>query len=224
MAISFVPSKVRSDFRRDKLFLFLVIIILFLLLVFGGLKVYNLQLKGRLSEVQEKIKKLEQERDKSLEESMQKNAPLLEKSRNILEAHTRVTNVFDFLEEKTFQDVQITKFAFDSENNTLTISAESSSDIALAMQTSIFRTAKEVKKVELGGISKKGMIFKFQFKLTLDEELTRFFYICKKAELLSSDEKATCRDLKAINSEQVKEKCSESVFGRYSKALHKKCK
>jgi len=174
MEISFTPTQVKSEFREDRNLLFLMGMIFFLLLVFSGLKIYNTQLRGQISIVEEEIEKIDKERDKDLEKEMKEKMPLLEKARIVLDSHTRAKNVFDLLEKKTFSDVRITNFVFNAEDNTVIISTESSSDIALAMQTSIFKSTPEIKSVEIGGISKEEGVFKFQFKLTLDEKVIKF--------------------------------------------------
>jgi len=183
MAISFTSTKIKSEFfseiKRDKTFWLLVGTLLFLLIVSIGLRVYNTQMKGQISILEEKIQELDKEKDPKLEKEMREKIPILEKAKIVLDSHTRVKNIFDLLEKKTFNEVQLTSFTFNVLDNTIILSAESPNDKALAMQTSIFRNTPEIASVEVGGISKEEDLFKFQFRITLDEKLIKFSYKVK---------------------------------------------
>lgn len=178
MAISFTPTQIKPEFlselKKDKIFLLLVGTILFLIVAFIGLKIYDTQIQGQISLIEEQIQKLDEEKDKKLEEEMKNKMSLLEKAKIVLDFHTRVKNIFDFLEKKTFNEIEITSLSFNAKDNTVIMSAESLNDKAIAMQTSIFRSTPEIKNFELGGISKEEGLFKFQFKLTLDEKVIKF--------------------------------------------------
>jgi len=174
MDISFASAQVKSEIREDKSLLFLAGMVLFLLLVFTGLKIYNTQLKGQIYTIEDRIEDIDKERDQGLEKEMKEKMSLLDKSKVIISSHTNAKNLFDLLEKKTHERVWITNFTFNAENNNVIISTESLSDVALAKQTSIFRSAPEMKDVKITGISKEGGVFKFQFTLTLKEKIIKF--------------------------------------------------
>lgn len=173
-------SKAQSGLRQDKYFVLLLGIIFFLILVFGGLQIYNTQLTGRISTLQEEMEEIDQERDQGLEKEMTERLPALQKIGPVARNHTNLKNIFDFLEKKILADVKITSLNFDSKDHILQVSTQSENERRLAMQAYVFSSAPRITKVEVINITKVGggtpeEIFMFDFKLTLDKEVTSFF-------------------------------------------------
>lgn len=174
MAISFISPEVKSEFRQDKSLLFAAGMVLFLLLVFIGLKIYNTQIKGQIYLIEDQIKQIDEEIDKDLEKEMKGKLSLLDKGKIIIDSHTNTKNIFDLLEKKTHERVLITDLTFSAEDNTIIISTESLNDVSLATQTVILQSAPEIEDVKVTGISKEEGIFKFQFTITLKEKIINF--------------------------------------------------
>jgi hypothetical protein len=175
MAIS-VEKKETTEikFKDDKVFWILVGIVLLLLLVFGGLKIYTLSLEKQVSKVEEEIKALDAKRDSTLEKEMQSNIATFEKIEPLLASHIRAKNIFDLLEKDTYADAQLSNFSFNAREETLTLSVTSPTAVALAMQVSIFKSDPKVKKVEIGGLSFSEKGINFQLKITLDPSVIKY--------------------------------------------------
>ncbi|MFH0987584.1 MAG: hypothetical protein V1841_01680 [Patescibacteria group bacterium] len=179
MEMSFTSSSEKSGFKGDKILFLFVGIIIFLLLAFVGLTIYNAQLKGKIDFFEAEITRIDSERDKKLEKTMKGSILLLDKSKVILESHTRAKNIFDLLEKKTFQEVEFTDFNFIADDNILVISAQSTNDKAISFQVSILESLPEIESVTISGITKQEDSFKFQLVINLNDALTRFSYKVK---------------------------------------------
>lgn len=167
-------EKTKVKFKPDKVFWILLEISLILILIFGGLKIYNFFLKKQIANIEEEIKAIDAQRDLAIENEIQSNIATFEKIEPILSSHIRAKNIFDLLEKDTYADAQISNFSFDAKEKTLTLSVTSPSAVALAMQVSIFKSDPKVQKVEIGGLSFSEEGINFQLKITLDPSATRY--------------------------------------------------
>lgn len=175
MAISVDQKETtKIEFKPDKIFWTLVGTALFLFLVFGGLKIYSSSLHTQQMSIEKEIEKLNTQRDPALEKEMQSSIAAFEKIKPLLASHVRAKNVFDLLSKDTYADIQISNFNFDAKEGILTLSVNSPNPVALAMQTSIFKSDPKIKKVEIGGLSFSEGGVGFQIKITLDPSILKY--------------------------------------------------
>lgn len=176
MAIS-VDQKEDSNkkpFKPDKLFWILIELVVVLLLAFGGLKIYNTSIQGKILSAEEDIKKLDSQRDLALEKEIQADIAKFKKIEPLLNSHIRAKNIFDILERDTYTAAQISNLDFNAKEKTLTLSVTSPSATALALQTSIFKSDSDISKVEVGGFSFSPEGMRFQLKITLNPNVIKY--------------------------------------------------
>ncbi|HOK35463.1 MAG TPA: hypothetical protein PLL80_02385 [Candidatus Pacearchaeota archaeon] len=176
MAISVNKKETaKIEFKPDKISLTLAGTILFLIFVFGGLKIYNSSLQSQIANTEKEIEKINTQRDPGLEKEMQSSIANFEKVEPLLNYHIQAKNIFtDVLEKDTYADVQISNFNFNAKDNTIALSVISSNAPALAMQVSIFKSDPKIKKVEVGGLSFSEKGIGFQIKITLDPNIIKY--------------------------------------------------
>jgi len=177
MAISFTGTKETGNkikFKPDKIFWALLEVLVVLLLVFGGIKIYQSSLQKEISNLENEIAALDAKRDSNLENEMKSTIANFEKIEPLLNSHIKASKVFTILENDTYADAQISNFNFDAKEATLTLSVTSPTAQALAMQTSLFRADSNVKAVEIGGFSFSEEGINFQLKVTLDPNAIKY--------------------------------------------------
>lgn len=178
MAISFnedtAAAKTKVKFKPDKVFWALLEVLVILLLIFGGLKIYQSSIQKEVSGVEEKIAALDSKKDSALESEMKSTIESFKKIEPLLSSHVRASKVFTILENDTYADAQISNFNFDAKTTTMTLSVTSPSAQALAMQTTLFRSDPNVKTVEVGGFSFSEQGINFQLKITLDPNVIKY--------------------------------------------------
>lgn len=177
MAISFTPekeSKFRFKFRPDKIFWTLVAVVGFLILVFGGLKIYETSLSGQLSSIESQIEEVDKKRDTELESEIRKKAQLASQTRPLLEKHVRAKKVFELLQNNIYSGVRVKNFEFKVESRTASMNANAVSPIAVAMQVASFDPVDQVKSIGVSSLSigKEGV--NFRLKIKLKPELFRY--------------------------------------------------
>lgn len=178
MAISFDEKKGESGakikFTPTKVFWALVEVLVILLLIFGGIKIYQSSIQKNTLSLKGEIESLNAKKDSTIEGEMKSVIESFEKIEPLLNSHIRASKVFTILENDTYADAQISNFSFDANEATLTLSITSPNAQALAMQTSLFKLDPNVKEVEIGGFSfsKEGM--NFQLKVTLDPKAIKY--------------------------------------------------
>lgn len=157
MAITFISPEVKSEIgyqmRTDKIFWILIGIVLLLLVAFLGLKIYDTQLAGKVLTLQDRIEEIDKKRDLELEKEMRENLSSLKTVNSLLVDHIRAKKIFDFLEKNTLDSIQITNLSFDAKENKLILTLVSKSPLDLGMQASVFKANKNIKSLEIGGIS-----------------------------------------------------------------------
>lgn len=157
MAITSISPEVKSEIgyqiRTDRIFWTLVGIVFLLLAAFLGLKVYDTQLAGKVLTLQDKIEEIDKKRDLKLEKEMREKLPSLKTVNSLLNDHIRAKKIFDFLEENTLGNVQISSLSLDAKNNKLILTLTAKSSPELGMQASRFKANKNIKSVEIGGIT-----------------------------------------------------------------------
>lgn len=167
-------TRTSSEFWSDRNFRVCVISIVFLLLIFGGLKIYSISLNAQLSDIQDEMGKIDEGRNFEEETEIQRKIVLFEKLNSLLGSHVRAAKVFTLLENNTYTDIQLSGLSFDLGNNTLTMSIASPFASALSVQISLFRNDSNVQKVEIGGFSYGEGELKFQLKLTFNPEMVEY--------------------------------------------------
>lgn len=178
MAITFLSPEAKSEIgyqiRTDRIFRILIGIILLLLLVFLGLKIYDAQLIGKILSLTDKIEEIDRKRDLKLENEMRDNLLSLKKANALLGDHVRAKKIFDFFEKNTLSTVQISSLSFDAKNNKLILTLTAKSSLDLGMQVSRFKAQPEIKSVETGGISIEEEKIEIQLGLEIDPKMVRY--------------------------------------------------
>jgi len=178
MAISFnentEATAKRVEFTPNNLFWVLVEVVVVLLLIFGGIKIYQSSLQKEISNLENEITALDAKRDSNLENEMKSTIASFEKIEPLLNSHIKASKIFTILENDTYADAQISNFNFNAKESTLILSVNSPTAQALAMQTSLFRADSNVKAVEVGGFSFSDEGINFQLKVTLDPNAIKY--------------------------------------------------
>jgi len=177
MKISLIPkAKPREEivFTPTKTFISLLGILIFVFFLFFVLQVYSIFQKLTLNSIEEEIKKIEQKRDQSLEEEIEKTSLLIDKIKPLIDEHLDLKKVLDFIEKNTYKEIQYTDFSFDRKDNVLTLTGVTFRPYPLFVQNEIFKHSPKIKKVELLNIAFGQKGWQFRFKLYLRPEITRY--------------------------------------------------
>lgn len=183
MAIKFENQPAKSSFEMTKPLLVLIItagIFLFSLLT---LVVYKGILSAQIESTQAKIKEIDKKRDIELEKEMKANLQTFEKVKNLLASHKNAKGVLTFIENNTYQGVNLSNFQANLTDNTLGFNISSVSPQNLIFQIAAFKVAiadpqskrNAVSNVDVSGFSLNAQgIVTVHLKITLDPVITKF--------------------------------------------------
>lgn len=170
MPVSLIPrkeEKKRFKFQPDRIFWILSGTFLFLVLVFFGLKVYNIIQSSRLESIEKEIAKVDKEKNIELEKEIQNEVGKIDRIRPLLDSRQKAKNVFAFLEKNAYSEIKFSNFDFRSKERTVSLKGTAASSSVLIAQLSILKKSADLESIDISGISvsKEGIDFQLQLKL-----------------------------------------------------------
>lgn len=154
------PEASQVSFQSSKILLVFVLILFILsLLVFGGLYFYQIQLNKKITEIQKEIEQVEKEKDEELIEQIISSEERINILTNLFASHIKSSKLIKLIEESTLPQVRWTSLTFDTKNNSLELSGKAADYSVLAKQITAFEesgmkqmTISQVKLSKEGGV------------------------------------------------------------------------
>ncbi|MDD5552165.1 MAG: hypothetical protein PHI88_03360 [Candidatus Pacebacteria bacterium] len=174
MAIDISEKKGGKYQFKTKLFWNLLGFLLFLLLLFGLIKLYNYTLKSGVKETRVAIQEIENKRDKVLEKEMKNIMDIFKKVSPVLDSHTRSRKILDFVEKNTYEGVYFSGLNYNLKENNLSLNAFSGTASNLLMQMTVFNSNKNVQSVEMSSFSIGDKGVSIQMKINFSPSIVKF--------------------------------------------------
>jgi Sec-independent protein translocase protein TatA len=174
MAISLSNQSTQKINFTTRFFWNLVIFLLILLVVFGFLKFYDANLNARIKDTKIAIQDIDSKRDVDLEKKMKNTLDTFEKVEPLLQQHTQASKLLSFIEKNTYQNVTFSNFAYNREDNSVSLYANAPSASLLSMQLAVLGDSKNIQSIEVSSfaVGKGGV--NLQIKLIMDPLLAKF--------------------------------------------------
>lgn len=149
--ITLIPKREKPK-RPPKTFIQIGVgILVFAILVFVGVKIYQRNLINNLTNLNSQLQTLIAKRDTALEKEILTADQRLSNLDNLLSNHIYSSKLFEFLEENTHPEVTLSGFS--SNLKTISFSGTAVSLEVLSKQITIFSRSPEVSKVTLDSVS-----------------------------------------------------------------------
>ena len=158
--ISLIPKDYKKGLSIEAIFskigIFVFALVIIGLLIYGGLVFYNKSLVKDIKETENKIKELNDQKDKDFEKGAVSLDKALNSLKNILKNHLYWSNVFSKFEKTTVPQVVFSNFSGSINQDgsvALSLNGKTSGYTYLAKQMVSFGQEKMVSGIELSGIS-----------------------------------------------------------------------
>ena len=131
------------------------IVCLALILVLAGSYFYLNILTGKITkEIQDKEEALKiTPSQKSLEDNLSLTGNKIDQFADLASKHRKVANIFTFIENTCLPNIQFSDFNFDIAKETVNISGQTDSFVALGQELNILKQEALIKKINLSGVS-----------------------------------------------------------------------
>ena len=187
--LSFIPQKTFEPAFYKRRGPGIIIVFSFLLFfisisAYGALFLYKNSLNKEVNVLTDSLERAKAAFELSLINEVNQTSEKIDYSKKLLEQHTSLVPVFDFLEKNTLKDVRFKSFKYSiakNENPIVLLDGSAKNYSMLALQGDIFEKDKNIKNVLFSGLGlgEKGMI-NFTVKLILDPSM--FIYKIEKGE------------------------------------------
>jgi hypothetical protein len=187
--LSFIPQKTLEPAFYKRRGPGIIIVFSFLLFfisisAYGALFLYKNNLNKEINVLTDSLERAKAAFELSLINEVSQTSEKINYSKKLLEQHTSLVPVFDFLEKNTLKDISFKSFKYSiakNENPIVLLDGSAKNYSILALQGDIFEKDKNVKSVLFSGLGlgEKGMI-SFAVKLILDPSM--FIFKIEKEE------------------------------------------
>lgn len=175
MAISISSLQKKESIKiTTKIFWNLIALLGVVFLVLVLLFFYDTNLNSKINDVKLKIQEIESKRDTTLEKEMKNTLDTYKKIYPAISKHTRARKVLDFLEENAYKGVTFSNFTYNRKENSISFNAVSKTASNLSMQLAVFKKAKGVQNIEVGGFSMSEGTINLQLKIIIDPSISKF--------------------------------------------------
>lgn len=159
-------------------FLITISIVIFLISagVAGGAFLYKSLLDGELEGLMIDLDKIQKEFELVSIRNFSRTADSINLAKSIIESHTAISSIFEFLESSTLPDVRFLNLNYSTgEDNIISMNGEALSYTMLAEQAFVFESDPMVKGLSLSNLSlRKGGKVGFSVSITIDPELIKY--------------------------------------------------